>query len=495
MAFSFGDGFDLYAVVGDMVNGYWDSGSLTNFSFPAGRFAGSLGLGTTLGTANAVKSSGVNDAVHHFVLAYRTTTALSGSGIGFYLELFDGTNAQCTVAFRSDGAIVLTSGGPAGTTLATYTGAVTAISTWYAFEIEVVINNATGSFTVRKNGNSVNDFTLGSLNTRAGSANNYANKLQIGAQGGIQASTDDLFWRSDAASVAWMGDIRCYTRMPASDQSVTFSKAPTSMFAQATSTTSSTSTYGTNSITACAVVAPTTGVVSSFSFNFNSALTGHAKMALYDATGVGGGPGALMGAQSVEITNPPAGVVTFSVTGGPTVQRGVTYWVAIWSDTAISGVGGSFAYRALAVSYTTNFPSTMVGFTSGSQSGMGSNGMNVTPFNAGCVNEPQQDALTSYVYDSNPGDSDFYGLTAVTPTPTGTVAVITRAYMQKSDIGTRTAALQVKSGATTVASPTLTLTTSGWQWTSRTDTTDPNTGAAWTGAAVDALQLGPKTVA
>jgi hypothetical protein len=45
-----------------------------------------------------------------------------------------------------------------------------------------------------------------------------------------------------------------------------------------------------------------------------------------------------------------------------------------------------------------------------------------------------------------------------------------------------------------VASPTLTLTTSGWQWAYRTDIVDPNTGSAWTAAAVAAAQVGPVTV-
>jgi hypothetical protein len=110
------------------------------------------------------------------------------------------------------------------------------------------------------------------------------------------------------------------------------------------------------------------------------------------------------------------------------------------------------------------------------------------------VNEPQQDAATSYVYDSTPGDQDFYGIGAIASTPVSTIAVTTRALMQKSDAGSRTAAVQLKSGATTVASPTLTLTTSGWQWAWRTDVIDPATGAAWTAAAVNNAQVGPRTV-
>jgi hypothetical protein len=67
--------------------------------------------------------------------------------------------------------------------------------------------------------------------------------------------------------------------------------------------------------------------------------------------------------------------------------------------------------------------------------------------------------------------------------------------MQKSDAGTRTAAAQLKSGGTTVATPTINLTNVGWQWTSRIDVVDPNTSAAWASAAVDALQIGPKVIA
>jgi hypothetical protein len=294
-----------------------------------------------------IKNSGVNDAVHHVVAAVRQAAALTGTGMtSGYLTLSDGATAQCSVVFRTDGAIVLTSGTPAGAVLATYTGALTVVSTWYAFEFEIVINNTTGSFKVRKNGNSVDDFSLGSLNTRGGTANNYANRLTIGTGAATSSVSDwdDLFWRSDASSVAWLGDIRCYTRMPASDASVTWSRS----------------------------------------------------------------------------------------TG------------------------------------TTNYT---------------------------LVDEAQQNALTDYVYSSTVNDADLYGIATIASTPATVIATTTRAYCQKSDAGTRTAAVQLKSGGTTVASSTLTLTTSGWQWAWRMDLTDPATGTAWTAAAVNAATIGPKVIA
>jgi len=111
------------------------------------------------------------------------------------------------------------------------------------------------------------------------------------------------------------------------------------------------------------------------------------------------------------------------------------------------------------------------------------------------VSEAQQDALTSYVYDSTPGHADLYNIAAIGSTPATVVAVTTRAYMQKSDAGTRTAAVNLKSGGTTVASPTVTLTTSGWQWAWRTDVLDPATSLPWAASAVDSAQVGPTVIA
>ena len=95
--------------------------------------------------------------------------------------------------------------------------------------------------------------------------------------------------------------------------------------------------------------------------------------------------------------------------------------------------------------------------------------------------------MTTYVFDSTPGDADFYTIGSIASTPATTLAVVTRGYMQKSDAGTRTAAVQIKSGGTTVASPTLVLTTSGFLWAWRMDLTDPATSAAWTAAAVNGV--------
>jgi hypothetical protein len=83
---------------------------------------------------------------------------------------------------------------------------------------------------------------------------------------------------------------------------------------------------------------------------------------------------------------------------------------------------------------------------------------------------------------------------ATTGTPATVHAVTTRGYATKSDAGSRTAAVQLKSGATTVTSTATALTTSNWSWLWRTDTVDPATSAAWTATAVNNATVGPTVV-
>jgi hypothetical protein len=495
MAWSFGDSFDLYALPADAVTGYWDSGlSPGSSTLVTGRFSGSRALSPS-NASTFVKSSGVNDAVHHIVCAFQQTTAITGSSLGLYFELFDGATAQCSIVFRSDGAILLTSGGPTGSVLATYTGAFPASSTWYAFEFEVVINNTTGSFKVRKNGNTTEDFTATALNTRPG-ANAYANKLQVGSQT-VAVNThycDDLFWKSDASSGTWLGDIRCYTRMPATDQSVTFSRS--SGVAQNPGANQINNTITAGSANYMPFVAATTGTLSSILFTLGLSYTGNLKCTIYASDGTR--PTTAI-TSATSLTNPAAGPIIFNFPTPLSAVQGTQYWIGVVGDaTLASAINGRSAGN---VAYL--IAGTYAAFPASNPTGV--TALNNTPWiwsltiapgvNATLVNEAQQDALTTYVYDSNPGDADFYGIASIAATPATVIGVTTRAYMLKSDAGSRTAAVQLKSGGTTAASPTLTLTPSNWQWAWRMDLVDPATSAAWTAAAVNSVQIGPKCVA
>ena len=494
MAWIFGDSFDLYASVSDASLGYWDSNA--SIAFVTGRFAGSQAIRPTSSVGNLlVKTSGANDAVHHFVVAMLQTTAISGVNQGLYILLADGATNQCSIVFRTDGSIILASGGPNGTVLATYTGAFSVSNTWYAFEFEVVINNTTGSFRVRTNGASSDSFVITGLNTRV-SANNYANKLFIGQNNlTIAHNIDDFLWRSDPSSVPWVGDIRCYVRMPASDASKQFAANITNVqqFFNATiggipnATPANTIQFGGT------ITASQGGTVTSLVASLNVATTGHVNLAVYDNSGAGGTPGNLVGT-STPLTNPGVGLNTFTVTTPFSLTKGAAYYMAVIGDASctVDGPGSAPGGYRLAHTYSGGaFPSSAAGAAAmGLHNGGTYFGWNLTPANNSMVNEAQQDGLTTYVYDSTVNDADFYGIASIPVTPVATIAVTTRALAEKSDAGTRSGAVQIKSGSSTVTSPSTVLSTS-WGWLWRTDVNDPATGAAWTAAAVNNATIGP----
>jgi hypothetical protein len=499
-AWQFSDSFDCYAAPADAINGYWDSGAnAANASLVAGRFAGSQALQTSSGATNVflVKSSGQNDALHHITIAFRQSTAISGTTIYAALSLFDGTTAQCSIAFRSDGAILLTAGLGSGATLATYTGAFPVASTWYAFEFEVLISNTAGYIKVRKNGNTTEDFTSATnLNTRA-TANNYANKLQVGnVSAGNGQQLDDLYWRSDASSLPWFGDMKCMARAPASDASVQFSRTPTGVLTQTVPVAALSAFILSGTASYTAFTATYSGTVTSVGVGVST--LGNAvnmKCAIFADDG-SGRPGALLSSATAPVTPVAAGTNTFAF-AGQSVVKGTQYWIGA----AMDGTTGAFStHSASAATGASNvvayasFPQTNPVTTMPAVTGLKTWTYTATPANWQAVSEPQQDATTSYVYDSVPGHADLYGIAPIASTPLTTFAVVTRAYMIKSDAGTRTAAVQLRSGGTTDASPTVVLTPSNWQWAWKHYTSDP-AGGAWTAAAVNVAQCGPVIVA
>jgi hypothetical protein len=84
-------------------------------------------------------------------------------------------------------------------------------------------------------------------------------------------------------------------------------------------------------------------------------------------------------------------------------------------------------------------------------------------------------------------------MTPLGVTPAQIVAVTVRGFAQKSDAGSRTGAMQLKSGTAPVQQTTTgtTLTAGSWSWMWATYNNDPNTSAAWTAAGVNAINIGP----
>lgn len=496
MAFFFGDGFDLYAAPANAIVGYWDGGN-ADASIVTGRFSGSRAfqvgnLGSTT-TAMLLKNSGSNDAIHHLNFSIYATQALSGTNIYTWFTLLDGGSAQCSIYFRTDGAILLTSGNAGGTVLATYTGAITAINVWFTFEIELVINNTAGSITIRKNGNPANDFSATGLNTRAGTANNYANRLTVGSgTSGSNHYIDDLLWRSDAVTVPWVGDIRCYTRMPASDASVQWAKGGARVFIPF----SNVGQYGlgANEARFTPITPIFNGTIGTVTVNFAVASTANFKCSIYANSA--GAPTTPLGS-ATPISAPAIGLATFTFTTPVSVTAGTTYWIAFVGDAASGQYrtgSGATVGRLGTITYSA-FPTSSPGGLTQAIPGIVTYTL-TTSENYTLVNEDQQDAATSYVFSSTVGQSDLYSIASAVGMPLGAtvLGVTTRGFFQKSDAGTRTVKVQLKSGSTTVQSADGVLTTA-WGWVAKTDVVDPATGVAWTLSGVDGAQIGAQVTA
>src|SRR4030095_1511912 len=219
MAWIVGDGFDYYGAGADVARSVWDSMANTP-AFITGantRFGVGQGLGS-LKSVVLTKTIGTNEATLYVTLAFYHIGVLSGTNPDYYVVFRDGATAQCTVVFESSGNIVLKSGIQTGTVLATYTGAF-AQDVWTHFQVRVVISNTAGSMTVRKNGQSSDTYASATtLNTRGGTANNYANVLALGALSNFVRIDDVLCYSgSGAAPNDWVGDIRAITLMPTAD--------------------------------------------------------------------------------------------------------------------------------------------------------------------------------------------------------------------------------------------------------------------------------------
>jgi len=492
MAYFFGDSFDLYTNITDCMS-YWDAtvGSTQTLNLSTvSRFVGgrSLVINSWSTTPYITKTSGVNDAVHHISVALYQPVTLGGGGTGMFFTFYDGATAQCTVCFRQDGALVLYSGGVGGTILATWPAALPAQSIWYQYEIEVIINNTTGSIAVRRNGNTTNDFAATALNTRGGTANNYANKIGVGTNwsSGNQ-NIDDFLWRSDASSVSWIGDIRCYVRRPISDAAITWTPSGAHSVSQTYAGGSTEAIYNTQARFAPYFV-NYSGEIDFVRVATASGASGNIKCAIW-ASDLTGSPTTVLG-----VSGPQAVVVagTNSFTFSPPIPvvAGQKIWVGAIIDTTagnwstLFSSGGAIANVAYAVFPQPNQIVTTGYYLLGSSISFSFSG------NWGAVADQQQDALASYVYSSTPTQADFYTLTEIPIVPTAIIGVTTRGFMQKSDAGTRNAAVQLKSSSTTVQSTPTALNTT-WQWFYRNDLVDPATGTTWSPSGVDAAQIGP----
>lgn len=105
------------------------------------------------------------------------------------------------------------------------------------------------------------------------------------------------------------------------------------------------------------------------------------------------------------------------------------------------------------------------------------------------VDEQAQDGDTTYVYSSTAGQTDLYAVTPTVPATDSVLAVGISYVARKDDTGARAVASQVQSGGVVGAGQTYN-TTASYVRVNDVFENDPNTAAAWTVAAVNAIEIG-----
>lgn len=109
------------------------------------------------------------------------------------------------------------------------------------------------------------------------------------------------------------------------------------------------------------------------------------------------------------------------------------------------------------------------------------------------VNQATVDDDTSYNSSATVGQKDLFTLSALSSTPNVIKAVQTNIYARKDDATTRAIRTNMKNNVTTTNGTTRNLTTSYLMFTDIYET-NPDTAAAFTGANVNAMQLGYEVV-
>jgi hypothetical protein len=223
MAWLVADGFDYYGTVGDLARSVWDNVVITGVTLDSlTRFGVGQSWKVTTSNLPSLLKNTTNETTFVIAVAYYWPAALGGTNPALTLVFRDAGTAQCTVCFESGGNITLKSGTQTGTVLATYPAAIPQAQ-WTHFQLKVVINATTGALTIRKNGSPSDSFAATGLNTRGGTANNYANSVLVQSgttfTAGNEWYIDDLFVCSGSGAVPndWTGDIRALVLMPSGD--------------------------------------------------------------------------------------------------------------------------------------------------------------------------------------------------------------------------------------------------------------------------------------
>jgi len=494
MAHVFSDGFDWLTDITHLGRRWDHVGHSTNMSinqsnspYGYGGYVGFQNNGVTVPVLVKYLPNLTTFYVHWRVRRFNSN---NGSTPTLNIIFRDTLTGQVAISYNDQGTISVRSG-----SLATTYDSVTFPLTggkWEHFQARIVISDTAGEVEIRRNNNSTPIINLTGINTRTGTSNSYVNCvfIQQPQNASVVFHLDD-FWinnTSGAEPTGWPGEIRCHHMVPDNVGATTqFNVETPNQYAGFVLGVTG-AAQAANTIRWTPFTFAVGGVVTDAVITATTALAGSLNLALYERNATTGLPGTKL-AECTSIVNPGIGPHYFTFTTTPTVVAGVAYAALHASGTfAVHAVTGTSGMYTSSQTFASGFPvdaSHIAPQTSGGNAPVIV--MNYLAQNWNAMGRASDDTTVT----GTVGNADLYamsGLPAISPTVIyGATPYVV---MRKSDAGTRSGGVRVRSNTTDVTTGTIVL-ADGYYFLGDFMATDPATSGTWTVAAVNALQAGP----
>jgi hypothetical protein len=495
MADIFIEGFDKYggidnnnSTVGNLLTaGEWTSQ-------PTGTVTIVAGLSST-GYALSISYSGTAAQLVKTLSATYTRliggirfnpNALTSNQAGFGFAS-SGTQA-CTITINNAGTISLRTGNSSGTALATSSSSVAVGSTHY-LEWDITFG-ASSAYQLWLDGVSI---FSGTGNTANGVSN--VNQFNFFGSSTNILYFDDLYLFDSTGgtnNAVLNTNPRIETQFPTADSSVQFSFGAAVL---GNPNIASSGTQASGITLFLRTFTPAVACVLNSVACVTNLTNGAAKYkaTLYaDSAGL---PGSLLatGAETVGVIANSTLLSAFS--SGQTLTASTAYWIGFITDTTTTVWKSD--NNNLGWSKTNTYASGPPNPAGSGSSGQGSFGIwgNLTGVSVNyfedSVNPPPGDL--SYVFASSSGYEDLYSFPALSTNPLNIYTVCVKGNIKKSDTGTRTIDLRMKSMSSDSAGSNGGQTPgTSYQWLDSFFDTDPGTGSAWTTSGLNAATSGVK---
>jgi hypothetical protein len=374
----------------------------------------------------------------------------------------------------------------------------------YMIEWKATFSGSVGAFEVRIGG--VADIgPLTSQNTIS-TANAFANQCAFKFNGGTNTSFDDWYVLDDTGGVAntFIGNPRVETTFP-NNAGTSAQFTPLALgYTFIPQNGSNSTSLAANTAYYFPITPAEGGTLTQVTMLLRASYAGNIKMGIFDSTGLGGAPGALLATSSTIISS-PVGNTTLALAppqnftfAGTVLTPGTKYYIAVLLDSgSITNywcTNSNVGTYSQPQTYASGFPATASGLTGSVASVMYLFSLTgfYTGVNASMVSEHDFDLDTSYNSSPSSGQIDTFGHAQMVGTPLTIFGVQISTYVKKDDVSAQSFRNKLISGATTQngATHSTDIVANVYQRIVDQYVNDPNTSAQWLAAAVNATKIG-----